>query len=265
MLLKQMFVHPLKSGRGIEYSRAYVGQQGLLHDREWLLVSDAGTFMTARSFPQMVHIQTSLLPGGALFAFPGLDPILAMSTVYREPVEAQVWDDGFVAYHGDLQVDAWMSRALGTPCRLLWLGAVPSRQQKDQPQGLSFADGFPYLLVNQCSLDDLNRQLASPVGMRHFRPNLVVSGDYAYQEDEWKRIRIGAVEFVINQPCSRCVLTTVDPQSATKDPDGEPLKTLIRTRQLPEGICFGVNMTACNEGIIELGDTLEVLESNLVF
>lgn len=265
MQLSQMFVHPLKSGRGIEYTRAFASQQGLLHDREWLLVTEDGRFMTARAFPQMVKIETDLIPGAALFKFPGHGSRLALSTLYTTPVETAVWDDSFVAYHGDPLVDAWFSEALATPCRLLWLGKVSGRQQVDQSAGLSFADGYPYLLIGEASLAELNQQLEHPVSMRHFRPNLVVKGSSAFEEDEWKRIRIGEVEFEINKPCSRCILTTVDPVTGEKNPDSEPLKTLIHTRQLPEGICFGVNLTACNEGVLQLGDQLEVLETNLEF
>ena len=229
------------------------------------MVSENGQFMTARGFPQMVRIEIDLIPGAALFKYPGQPPILALPTMYSREVETTVWGDTFLAYHGDTRVDNWFSAALGTPCKLLWLGKNASRLQKDLEQGLSFADGYPYLLVNQASLTALNQQLTTAVGIRNFRPNLVINGDYAYEEDEWKRIRIGEVTFEITKPCSRCILTTVDPETGVKSQDGEPLKTLIKSRQLPEGICFGVNMRACNEGIVQIGDSLEVLETNIVF
>lgn len=265
MQLNQLFIHPLKSGRGIEYSRAFASFQGLLHDREWLLVSEEGQFMTARSYPQMVRIEIVLIPGGALFKYPGQSPILALPTQYTTEVETTVWDDTFLAYHGESRIDNWFSAAMGTPCKLLWLGKTASRQQKELAQGLSFADGYPYLLVNQASLTDLNAQLSSPVDIRNFRPNLLISGATAYEEDEWKQIRIGEVIFEITKPCSRCILTTVDPMTGEKRADGEPLKTLIKSRQLLEGICFGVNLRACNEGVVQIGDSLEVLETNIVF
>ncbi|BEV72345.1 MULTISPECIES: MOSC domain-containing protein [unclassified Paludibacterium] len=265
MRLANLFVHPLKSGRGIEYTRAFADQQGLLHDREWLLVDGSGAFMTARTHPAMVRIEIDLIPGAALFKTADRAPVLAMMTVYDEPVECQVWGDHFVAYHGDERVDAWFSDYLGEPCRLLWLGQQPTRSQKDQEAALSFADGYPYLLVNQSSLEALNGLLAKPVTVRHFRPNLLISGAAAYEEDDWLRIRIGEVLFEVTKPCSRCVLTTVDPDTGVKDEQNEPLKTLIRTRQLAEGICFGSNLRALNAGLIYVGDEVEVLESRYSF
>lgn len=265
MQLTQIYVHPLKSGRGNAHTRAFAGFPGLLHDREWLIVGEDGNFITARSHPMLVRVQADPIPGAVLFSCSGQAPIMALATQFSTPVETSVWGDEFVAYHGDARLDRWFSEVLQTPCRLLWLGSRPTRRQKTSENGLSFADGYPYLLANEASLAELNAQLERPVGMRSFRPNLVIAGAGAYEEDEWKRIRIGQVEFELPKLCSRCVLTTVDPDSGEKHADGEPLKTLIRTRQLPEGICFGVNMVALCEGMIEVGDTVEVLETHYTF
>jgi uncharacterized protein YcbX len=261
MQLINMFTHPLKSARGIELTRAFAGYRGLLHDREWLLVRSTGEFMTARSFPQILHLTINLIPGGVIFSYPGRSPICAIPGQYDRPVRTCVWKDTFIAYHGEDRLDHWMSEALGQDCQLLWIGQKPNRTLPSHTYGLSFADGFPYLLINQASLAQLNSLLAQPVSERHFRPNLVISGTDAYQEDQWKRIRIGAVEFEISQPCTRCVLITIDPESTRKSKDGEPLKTLSQTRKTQQGVCFGVNMVALNQGIIQRGDTLEILET----
>ncbi|MBV8647437.1 MOSC domain-containing protein [Paludibacterium sp.] len=266
MQLNGIFVHPLKSGRGIAYSQAYASTQGFLHDREWLVVNAQGQFLTARTHPQLVRVEIELMPGAALFKAPGMAPIAALTTQFNQPVDCQVWDDYFVAQQGDPRLDAWFSQVAGQPCRLLWLGQTSNRKQKgDVDETLSFADGYPYLLVNQASLDALNHDLQAPVTTRHFRPNLIVGGMAAYEEDDWRRIRIGTVDFEVTKPCSRCVLTTVDPETGEKDPRTEPLKTLIRTRQFPEGICFGVNLRALNEGVVHVGDALEILESRYAF
>ena len=130
---------------------------------------------------------------------------------------------------------------------------------------MSFADGYPYLLVNQASLDALNDELDQPVSLRHFRPNLVVSGEYAWEEDDWKVIQIGDVVFDVAKPCSRCVLTTVDPDTGIKSSEQQPLRTLVSIRTLPEGVCFGVNLVPRNEGALELGAEFRVLESRYEF
>ena len=188
-------------------------------NREWLLVTESGEFMTARTdFPQMVRIEIDLIPGAALFKFPGVDPVLALPTMYATPMKTAVWKDGtFEAYHGDAEGRCLVRQALATPCKLLWLGRKSARPQKNNALApMSFADGYPYLLLNQASLDDLNQQLVQPVDLRNFRPNLVIAGAGSYEEDDWKRIRIGAVEFEVAKPCTRCILTTVDPDQGVK-------------------------------------------------
>ena len=154
---------------------------------------------------------------------------------------------------------------MGTACRLLWLGMHSSRTLQSAQTPMSFADGYPYLLVNQASLDTLNQELRKPVTVQHFRPNLVVSGALPYEEDDWKVIQIGDIVFDVAKPCTRCQMITTDPVSAVVDADNEPMRTLSKTRQLAEGICFGVNLVARNEGILELGAPMQVLESKYEF
>ncbi|MDN0075901.1 MOSC domain-containing protein [Crenobacter sp. SG2303] len=265
MQLSQLYVHPLKSGRGIAYSRAYAGLQGLLHDREWLITLPDGQFITARDEAKLVTLRVTPLAGALLLHAPGRAPIAALTPVYTEPVATTVWRDHFTAQHGDPDVDAYLSDWLGKPCQLLWLGAKPTRSQKTIAAPLSFADGYPYLLINRVSLDALNEMLPRPVTERHFRPNLVIDGALPWEEDDWQVLKIGDIVFDVAKPCTRCVLTTIDPELGERDPGGEPLKTLIRTRQLPEGICFGVNLVARSEGILEVGAPVEVLEGKYRF
>ncbi|WP_036666495.1 MOSC domain-containing protein [Paludibacterium yongneupense] len=260
MHLSSLYVHPAKSMQGIRYQRAYAGRQGLLHDREWLLARPDGSFITAREFPHLLRVVATPIPGAVLFEAPGRAPRVAMSSVYTRRIETQVWKDSFAAWHGDSAVDAWFSDFLATPCQLLWLGRSSERRQKTGDAGLSFADGYPYLLINQASLDALNGELAHAIDARHMRPNLVVTGTGSYQEDNWKQLRIGEVVFDVASPCTRCVLTTVSPDSGVRSPDGEPLRTLARTRRREQGVCFGVNLVARNEGILECGSEVEILE-----
>ncbi|NWK77370.1 MOSC domain-containing protein [Aquitalea sp. LB_tupeE] len=265
MKLTQMFVHPMKSARGIAYDRAFASTQGLLHDREWLLSTADGQFLTARQHPRMLQITTALIPGGLLLGAPGRSPVLAMTQVYKQKVAATVWRANFTAWHGDEHVDAWLSDYLGIACRLLWLGMHSTRLLEGAATPMSFADGYPYLLVNQASLDALNQDLRKPVTVQHFRPNLLVTGGLPYEEDDWKVIQIGDIVFEVAKPCTRCQMITTDPISAEVDADNEPMLTLSKTRQQAEGICFGVNLVARNEGILEIGAPVQVLESRYAF
>jgi hypothetical protein len=261
MHLSSLYTYPAKSMRGISHSRALATRQGLVHDREWLLTRPDGSFITAREFPALLSVTTTPIPGALLLAAAGRAPCVAISSVYTRRVETTVWKDHFHAWHGDEGVDAWFGDILGIECRLLWLGQRSERPQKSGTDALSFADGYPYLLTCETSLDALNRELAAPaIDMRAMRPNLVVSGGQAYQEDDWHLVRIGDVLFDVAAPCTRCVLTTIDPDSGVRRGDGEPLRALARTRKRDNGVCFGVNLVARNEGVIECGSEIEILE-----
>lgn len=265
MRLASLYVHPLKSARGVHHARAFAAQAGLLGDRSWMLATPEGQFITARSHPLLTQVRVTPIPGALLLHAPGQPLRAAISAVYTQPVATEVWGDGFTAWHGDAQVDAWFSQYLGLACQLLFIGEQPARQQVTQPAPLGFADGFPFLLIGEGSLADLNQQLARPVSMRHFRPNLVIAGSAPYEEDDWTVIRIGPVVFDVVKPCTRCILTTVDPATGIAAADQEPLHTLMRTRQFDDGVRFGQNLAARNEGLLEEGMAVEVLETALAF
>jgi hypothetical protein len=95
--------------------------------------------------------------------------------------------------------------------------------------------------------------------MLRFRPNLVVGGAAPHAEDQWRRIRVGAIELDVVKPCARCVLTTVDANDGAFDPSGEPLRTLKTYRRTPKGITFGQNLIPRGSGSISLGDPVQVL------
>jgi uncharacterized protein YcbX len=143
----------------------------------------------------------------------------------------------------------------------MWIGATTARRVKtDSDVPLTFADGYPLLLIGQASLDALSARLGRPLAMARFRPNLVVSGAEAFAEDSWKRIRIGGTTFRLAKPCERCVFTTVDPDSGRKALDQEPLRTLAKFRKTPEGVLFGQNVIAEGSTELVLGMPVEVLE-----
>jgi uncharacterized protein YcbX len=122
---------------------------------------------------------------------------------------------------------------------------------------VSFADGFPLLLISQASLDDLNARLDQPVPMNRFRPNLVVSGCEAFDEDRWQRIRIGTLEFDVAKPCSRCVMPSIDQATAQRDPQIN--RVLASYRRRDGQVYFGQNLLYPEYGSLAVGDTLEVL------
>ena len=168
-------------------------------------------------------------------------------------VLVQVWQDRVAARDAGDAAAAWLTDALGTPCRLVHLAdpaarPLPAGHAAAPGEAVSFADGFPLLLANTASLDAVNARLAAPVPMLRFRPNLVVSGAAPWAEDSWRRIRIGDVVLRVAKPCERCIMTTIDPQTATRPHGNDPLRTMARFRRDTSGrILFGQNLVPEND------------------
>ena len=182
--------------------------------------------------------------------------------------DIQLWGDACAGFVAEQPVNQWFSDYLKQPVRLVKYNHGKARPSdpifSKDGDIVSYADGFPLLVISEASLNDLNSKLeqqnVSHVSMTNFRPNLVVAGTTAFEEDQWKKIKIGEVEFDCVKLCSRCVLTTVNPNSGIKSENREPLKTLASYRKMSGGVMFGMNMIPRNSGVIRLGDTLEVLD-----
>lgn len=259
-------IYPVKSTRHIALDESAVLPRGLPWDRRWMLVDDSGRFITARQQPALATVQTALTDGRLQISASGRESI-TLSPVPDERllVRVTVWTDEVDAVSVGAQADAWFSGFLGLNCRLVQMTDDLVRsvspgygQPGDQ---VSFADGYPLLLISEASLADLNSRLPQPVEMRRFRPNLVVDGDIPYAEDGWRRLRVGEVEFEGVKNCSRCIFTTIDPDTGEKHPDREPLRTLSTYRRRSEGgVYFGQNLIPRSGGVIRVGDSVTVIE-----
>jgi hypothetical protein len=266
MQVTELNIYPVKSTRRIALSESEVLPRGLPWDRRWMLVDASGKFITGRQHPGLATVQTEIGDNVLHIHADGRDSLsLPLVPRERRVVEVTVWKDSVDALLAGSEADAWFSDFLGLDCRLVQMTDDISRgvnpdygRAGDQ---VSFADGFPLLLISEASLTDLNSRLDQPVEMRRFRPNLVIDGDLAYAEDGWRRIRVGAVEFEGVKNCSRCVFTTIDPDTGEKSPDMEPLRTLSSYRRRPEGgVYFGQNLIPRGAGVIRVGDSVTVLE-----
>lgn len=268
MRLAAIHLHPLKSGATIPLDSARIDGLGLEHDRRWLVVDGKGRFVTGRQEPRLVLVRATPVPGGVELAAPGMEALRVLAPEGNpERLAVTVWDDAVDAAACEAAADAWLARYLGRRVRLAYMDALASRAVDPayaRPEDrVGFADGFPLLLVTTGAMDALNAKLASPLPVERFRPNLVVEADAPHAEDGWRRIRIGALEFELVKPCTRCVFTTVDPATGTFDASGEPLATLKTYRRGAKGITFGQNAVARGIGEIAVGDRVEVLEHRL--
>ena len=264
MTLSEIWIYPVKSLGGIRVTRADVQEKGLKYDRRWMIVDEDGVFITQRVFPKMALIDVALTSEGLLLSYRP-DKSQAVSVPFEPisklPISVKVWDDQVDALTVSDEADAWLSAQLAKKLRLVIM--PESTLRKADPkyaknnENVSFADGFPFLIISQASLDHLNNLLAEPIEMRRFRPNFVVIDTEPHGEDQWKLIQIGDVRFEFVKPCARCILTTVDPETGEKG--AEPLKTLATYRRENNKILFGQNLVAKESGRINQGDNIHVL------
>ena len=262
--LSRLYIHPVKSMRGIQLSHALADASGLAFDRIFMVTETDGTFITARQHPQMVLFTPAMLHDGLYLTAPdGSSATIRFADFLPQPSPTEVWGNHFTALIAPQEINHWLSAFFGREVQLRWVGPELTRRVKrHQEVPLSFADGYPFLLTNEASLRDLQNRCPASVAMNQFRPNLVVSGASAWDEDSWKVVRIGSVVFDVAKPCSRCVFTTVSPEGGQKHPTGEPLATLQRFRTAQENgdVDFGQNLIARNSGIVRVGDEIEILE-----
>lgn len=262
LVLSALYFYPVKSLRGLRLERAPVDSRGINHDRHWLVVDGAGKFVTQRQQPRMALVQTALTPAGLRLSAPGMPDLeVEFEPASLEPLSVEIWRDRCLAHSAGATAADWLSRFLDLECRLCYLpqesrrGVDPEYAKPGDQVG--FADGFPFLLISQASLDDLNGRLPEALPMTRFRPNLVISGCEPYAEDHWKRIRIGDITFRVAKPCSRCVIPTIDPETGKKSP--EPLRTLNRYRRQGNQVMFGQNLLHDGVGELRVGTPVEIL------
>jgi hypothetical protein len=275
-----LHVHPVKSLRGVPVAAAEVDDLGLALDRRWMLVDDAGVFLTQREDAGMTLLRTELVPP------PGVAADAPVTLAHGVRVHApsgdvldltppppggrrrrvRIWAHEVAACDYPAEVDAWFADALGRHCHLMWL-PDDSRRPIDDPHATSedrapFSDAFPVLVALQASLDDLNARLAAQgqaaVTMERFRPNVVVAGDAEpYAEDGWRGVHVGDVALDLVKPCGRCVMTTVDPETGRTG--AEPLRTLSGYRKAGGKVRFAQNALVRSSGRVRTGDSVVLL------
>ncbi len=241
-------IYPVKACRQTALAAATLGPRGLDGDREWMVTRPDGTFLSQRTHPGLARIVPELTADGLTLACAGLEP-LAVAASGGTLREVSVWDDRMLATDvGETAAD-WLARALGTPARLVRLAADTRRNANRTYVGprevpVSFADGYPILVCSRASLEELNRRLPLPVPMDRFRPNLVLDGLAAFEEDRMRELRIGSVLLRLVKPCTRCSVPGVDQLSGAHSRDPIPALKAFRYDKALRGVTFGVNAVA---------------------
>jgi uncharacterized protein YcbX len=245
--VESLHIYPLKSARGIDLGRALLAPTGLDHDRHWLLVNGDGRFLTQREQPRLALIRTALRGTTLELTAPGLPPLIVPDDAGGPARRVRIWNDDVDAIDAGDDAADWAGRAIGAACRLVQFDPRQRRLSSRDWTGEAlapnqFSDGFPILVANRASLDELNSRLAQPLPMNRFRPNIVLAGLAPWDEDRIDELHIGSVRLKLVKPCTRCRITTIDQDSGTPTGD-EPLRTLksYRYDAALRGILFAQN------------------------
>jgi uncharacterized protein len=267
--LSSIYIYPVKSCRGIAIAAGELNRWGLVYDRHWMIVSDSGRFITQREEPRLALIGTEIQTQTLKLSAPELPDLeIPLNRADQaEKILVVVWRDQCQAIDQGDEAAAWFSNYLQRDCRLVRMDEDFNRPVSStyalRPAQVSFADGFPMLLISEASLADLNSRLLEPLPMNRFRPNFVVSGCEPYAEDTWQTIQIGEIVFDLVKLCERCVITTTDQTTAIRSK--EPLLTLGTYRRSPKGaILFGQNIIPRTykdevKGEVYVGQTIQVI------
>jgi uncharacterized protein YcbX len=253
--IARLFVYPVKSCAGVELREAVLTETGLDLDRAWMVVDAEGSFVTQRELPRMALIRPQLKVHEVVLRAPGMLALhLAVDTV-EEPVRVRVWDDEVPAFDMGAVAAQWFTDFLGRPLRLVRFD--PEFRRLSNPQWTSgaealnqFSDGYPVLVASTASLDLLNAKLQAKghaaVGIERFRPNIVLEGLEAHDEDRLDVMRIATDEGEVRlrpvKPCPRCPIPNIDPATAESDPAvSDTLQGYRRNEVVGGAVTFGMN------------------------
>ncbi|MEO9483044.1 MAG: MOSC N-terminal beta barrel domain-containing protein [Ekhidna sp.] len=259
MKVSALYIYPIKSLQGISLQEAEVLERGFKHDRRWMLVNQENVLITQRTHPQFSQVGITLTDTGILAKYGNLSDLeIPLILTDQAVIDVMVWNDQVQALEAPERISEWFSAIAMEPCKLVFMPEDSSRPVNPlravNGENVSFADGYPYLILGQSSLDDLNSRMDVDLPMNRFRPNIVVEGGEAYEEDRWTDVQIGGVKFHVTHPCKRCVFTTIDQETGSKGV--EPMKTLATYRRVGKEVIFGVNTLALSKGRIKVGDEI---------
>jgi uncharacterized protein YcbX len=253
--VSRLFIYPVKSCAGVALREAVLTEAGLDLDRAWMVVDADGEFVSQRELPRMALIQPQLKTYDIILRAPGMLALHLAIDGVEQPVKVRLWGDEVAAYDMGAVAAQWFSDFLGQPLRLVrfdpehrrlsslkWTAGVEAPNQ--------FSDGFPLLVISEAALEALNKKLSAaghgPVGMERFRPNLVLGGVQAHDEDRLDVLHIttgeGTVQIKPVKPCARCPIPNIDPATAQASPVvGDTLQAYRQDARLAGAVTFGMN------------------------
>lgn len=258
--LTRLHVYPIKSAAGLAPAGWDVDAFGLRYDRRWMVVDGAGCMLSQRTHPRLALVRPSIGGGALRVETNGMPPLeLPLNPGASTATTVQVWGDRCEAVWVGQRAADWFSRHLEVDCALVYMPETVVRpvdpRYAPAAARVSFADAFPFLLISEESLNDLNRRMTVPLPMNRFRPNLIIAGGDAYSEDRLTAFRIGAVRLHAVKPCDRCVITTTDQETGERGI--EPLRSLATYRRRDGKVLFGQNLVHLDVGHLGVGDQVQ--------
>lgn len=262
IVLTGLFVYPIKGARGISLETAHATGRGLEHDRRFMIVDPQGEFLTQREHAEIALLETAIEGESLVLQAPAQEPLrLPLRPSGKTDRKARVWGEICDSISLGTRAADYLSTYLKRPAELVYMpdetNRLVSTEYAMRGETVGFSDGFPYLLANESSLEDLNARLADAVPMNRFRANFIVSGAPAWTEDSWTCLSIGDVVFYVVKPCSRCAVVTVDQDTGIRGKD--PLATLATFRARANKVYFGWNLIVDAEGDVHVGDAVSLL------
>lgn len=264
LCVSELYIYPIKSLGGIALNCAEVTDKGFKHDRRWLLIDEKNRFLSQRQLPSMALLKVTITNEGLLVTHSPTSHNIQIPFIPQTSKKCfvTVWDDICTAVYVSDIADKWFTEKLGLKCRLVYMPDDCRRQvdEKHAPTGFitSFSDAYPFLIIGQASLNDLNSRLTDKVPINRFRPNIVFTGGKPFEEDIIDHFVINDIDFRGVKLSARCILTTIDQITIAKT--SEPLKTLAKYRRKGNDVFFGQNLIHTGIGTISVGDELRIKE-----
>ena len=257
MKIEALWIYPVKSFKALPLQEMQILEQGPLYDRQWMLVDPSGKFVTQRQYPKMATIQPRLstMEPGAMLSFDVAGRAFEIPQPTGRETPIKIWSHEGSALLLEGPWNEALSGYLGGPVRLVTVNPASPRL-RDSKWPLRFPDTAQFLIVNTKCLEDLNSRIEAPLSIDRFRPNIQVTAERPWREEEWNNASAGAVQFWVRGPCSRCVMITTDQNSGVVGPK-QPLTVLAGLKRTPASKAdFGIHLMAKSVGTLRVGDEL---------
>jgi uncharacterized protein len=257
--IKEIIVYPIKGMKGVSLPSTIVEQQGLQHDRRWMLINEENIFMSQRQHINMSAFVTYISYDHLIVKYDNDELRIPFQPSSNENIDAIVWGNEVQGLEVSQEISKWFSAKLKTTCKLIKLVDHSRVKQIDainSSTSVSFADGYPILILGTASVLKLNEFCPEIIDANRFRANIIIETNKAHEEDNWKIVRNNHFKIQNIKPCVRCQVINIDQENGTAGI--EPTKTLASYRRTNEGIIFGSNAICINEGKVGVGDVVYV-------